>query len=351
MSRITRRRLLQGAMLAMGGSLIAPLIRQVWAHGPAVPARVVFVVEGNSFYTRSVLTPVAQAAINAQAATPLSTEMITDPRYGHSTVLEVTSSNLAAAASLGPLATHGVATKAAVVLGLSNTIAGGGHSSFQGGLACARGNQTRPPAITIDAALAARLKGQTPFDALRLGVANPATRLVYSLCAFGYGRPAPLSTNPIDAFNRVFATVRNGASDPYVVRRAATLDYARADVSAALAAFSGSTAERTKLESYLGAVEQSQLRQARLLSLAGSVASPPGPTGQAGDPYTSADPMDRLEVQFGIAAAALLGGLTNVVVLGSGVGGGLDLNYRKVLESVPGWSSTDLGMDRHTLQN
>ncbi len=353
MSRITRRRLLQGAGLAMGSGLLAPFVRRVWG-GPAVPSpRVVIVVEGNSFYTRAVLSPAVQAAINAQTGTPLTTQMICDRSYGHSTAIEVPGpvAQLAQAPSLSPLATHGVAGKSAVVLGLSCRIAGGGHSSQQGGLACARGSAASAPGVTIDAALASRLAGSTPFDAIRLGVASPSTRLAYNLCALGRGQPAAISTNPVDAYNRLFATIRGGAADPGVRKKARTLDYAKDDVTAALAAFGGSSQERVKLERYLEAVEASQARQTRLLELAGRVPVPAGPTGLPDDPYTDADPFARLEVQFDLAAAALLGGLTNVVVLGSGVGGGLDLVYRSVFETIVGWPAIKLNMSRHDLQH
>lgn len=351
MSRITRRRLLGGAILAMGSGLLAPFTRSVWGHAATPRPRVVIVVEGNSFYTRSVLSTAAQAAINAQTNRPLTSEMITDRNYEHSSVLEIPNSGLETAASLSPLQAHGVLGKSSVVLGLSNTIAGGGHSAFQGGLASARGNDSMAPSATIDAVLAQSLMGDAPFDAIRVGIANPATRLVYNLCALGRGRPAAVSTSPIDAYNRLFATISGGTADPSVQRKARTLDYAKADVNAALGAFSGNSQEREKLERYLAAVESSQARQQRLLELAGSVVVPPGPTTMAGDPYLATDPMTRLEVQFDLAAAALLGGLSNVVVLGSGVGGGLDLNYRSVLETVPGWAPINLGMDRHTLQH
>ncbi|HVK85590.1 MAG TPA: DUF1552 domain-containing protein [Kofleriaceae bacterium] len=351
MSRITRRRLLGGSLLAMGSSLVAPLVRTLWAHAPTPQPRVVIVIEGNSFYTRSVLSPLAQAQINAMTGRPLTTEMITDDHYEHTSVLEIPNSGLASAASLGPLATHGVDTKAAVVLGLSCAIAGGGHSSYQGGFACARGNQAQAPAITIDAVLASRLHGDTPFDALRIGVGGVNQRLSYSTCAFDRGRPAPISTSPIDAYNRLFATIAGGTTDPRVQKRATALDYARSDVTAALAAFSGSSRERAKLEAYLTAVEQSQARQARLLALAGTVTPPPGPTGVAGDPYAEPDALTRLEVQFDLAAAALIGGLTNVMVVASGPGGGLDLNYRSVFETIPNWPAIQMDMDRHTLQH
>jgi Protein of unknown function (DUF1552) len=348
---MSRRSLLGGAVAGAGVALAAPLVDRARAAAAAAPARVVIVIEGNGIYTRAFLSDAAKAAINATAITPITNEMITDRQYGHQSPIVVANSGLASAQSLGALATFGVDHKAAVVLGLSNTIGGGGHSAFQGGLACDRGSDARAPGITIDALLAQRLRGQTPFDVLRLGVSDYDTRLSYVNCALGPAHPAVVSTNPVDAYNRVFAAMVGGATDPAVIQRAGALDYARADVTAALARFSGPAAERAKLQSYFDAIDESQRRQTRLLELRGTVAPPTAPTGDATDPYLSTDPMDRLAVQFELATAALVGGLTNVAVLVSGTGGGLSLNYRKIFESVPGWAAIDLGMDRHKLQH
>ncbi|MEZ4404191.1 MAG: DUF1552 domain-containing protein [Kofleriaceae bacterium] len=352
MPRISRRSLLRGGAAVAGGALVAPLVRQLRAAGPGAPSpRVVIVIEGNCFYTRAVLSASAQAAINAQASTPLTTQMICDTAYRHSAPLTVTANDLGTAASLDPLVAHGVDGKAAVVLGLSNKIAGGGHSSFQGGLACARGSDSRAPAVTIDAVLAARLGVGTPFDAIRVGEAGPGARLSYVTCAAGPGRPLAITTDPVDAYNRLFAAIVGGPADPRIQQQQRALEFAHADVTAALGTFGGSSAERAKLEAYLAAIESTQLRLTRLFGLAGAVSTPAGPTGTAGDPYASVDPFDRLGVQFDLVTAALLGGLTNVAVIASGPGGGLGLNYGSVLATIPGWAPNALGMDRHTLQH
>ena len=63
--RLSRRRVLQWS----GASLFAPLLRQTWAAG-ATPARVVIVIEGNSFYPSVVMSDVTRAAIVTRGRIP-----------------------------------------------------------------------------------------------------------------------------------------------------------------------------------------------------------------------------------------------------------------------------------------
>jgi hypothetical protein len=355
MNDISRRRFLQGAMAAAGAGLLAPGLRfkNAAAALPTAKPRVVIVLEGNGIYSRAFISDMARAKINQYASPPLTTsQMVTDTSYGHRAPLMVTPGDIHTAATLSPLKAFGVDSKSAVVLGLSNTIAGGGHSSFQGGLACARGGASNAPSETIDAVLARNIGNTTPFDALRLGVLTLQDRLSYDTCAYGTGRPAVISANPVDAYNRMFGAIARGASDPQIAMRADRLAFAKGDVAATLSKLPKISAnERAKLVSYQRAIEQAQTLQDRLLALGGSVAVPPGPTGAAFDPYFSKDCMDRLGVQFSLATAALIGGLTNVVVLASGPGGGLSNIYPSVLSTVPGWRPENYQLNRHTLQH
>jgi hypothetical protein len=358
MYRVSRRSVLKGSALALGASVFAPMMRAT--AGPGKPARVVIIVEGNGIYPRALLSEAARTEFNKTATKTIGAwtggagdDLNFDASYTRPDALVMANSALGSAMSLAPLAEQGLLDKAAVLLGLSSTISGGGHTSYQGGLSCARGSETETPAATIDAVLAARLQAGLPFDAIRLGVDAGPARISYQLCAYGPGRAAPIGLSPTDAYNRLFRAIVGGASDPAVAERLGALGWAEEDVSAALASFSGPTKERAKLENYKTAIKASQQREQRLIALAGTARSkvPAAPTGLPGDIYTSSDPMDRLEAQFNLAAASLLGGLTNVVVLASGPGGGLGLNYQKVLRSVPGWDPREYGMNRHVLQH
>jgi hypothetical protein len=349
MARITRRQVLQASGLALGAAAGATFLRGARAGTPA-GARVVLVVEGNGVYPRAFVSEAAKAAINQTAKKTITTDMNFHNLYGHDKPLMVTGDPLDTPnGSLAGLAMNGksLVNRSAVVLGLSGTVAGGGHSSFQGGLSCSRGDSQKTPAATIDAVLAASLGTKTPFDAVRLGVTG-SKQLSYSLCAYGPGRPAPITVDPTDAYKALFTSIL-GTDPTAIAERKDTLDFARADVTAALASFGPSAEERLKLERYLEALKASQARQDLLVQMQGAVA-PLVPPGPAADPrYTSTDPLARLAVQFDLATTCLIGGLANVVVLSSGPGGGLDLVYESVLPKH--FSGLDQKMSRHSLQH
>ena len=349
MARLTRRQALQASGAALAASVGGTFLRRARAGTPGT-ARVVLVVEGNGIYPRAFASEAAKAAINQSAGQTITDQMNFHNLYGHDAPLVVKGDPLATPnGSLAGLAQNGksLVARSAVVLGLSGTVAGGGHSSFQGGLSCSRGDERKTPAATIDAALAAQLGTKTPFDAVRLGVTS-SKHLSYSLCAYGPGRPAPITVDPTDAYNALFGPVL-GANPTEIAERKQLLDFARADVQASLAGFAPSASERLKLERYLEALNASQARQDRLVQMHAAVAPlvPPGPAADAR--YTSSDPLARLAVHFELATASLIGGLTNVVVLASGPGGGLDLVYESVMPKH--FAGLDVGMNRHSLQH
>ena len=348
MAGFTRRALLQSAALAVGGTLASPFVRRGWAAAPSA-ARLVLVVEGNGTYPRAFLSDLAKQALGQGAAGSVQSELNFANHYPDAPLV-VTGDPLAT--PIGSLRALGGTTslthKAAVVLGLSSTITGGGHTTYQGGLACARGDASKTPAITIDAAIAAKLSGNTPFSAVRLGIGSG--RLSYQICALGPGRAAPVIVDPVAAYDALFGTIVGGANAASVARRRAALTFASEDVQAALGVFAGGASERAKLEGYRDAIQTSQARQDRLQQLRASVL-PLVPPGPADDPrYASEDAIDRLAVQFDLAAASLIGGLTNVVVLSIGPGlSALGLTYPSIVgRHLTGDLAT---MGRHQLQH
>ncbi|RYE89625.1 MAG: DUF1552 domain-containing protein, partial [Myxococcales bacterium] len=331
MTMFSRRRFVQSLGLGAGAALLGPLLRQVQA-GESAPRRFVLVVEGNGIYPYSFLSTQARAAIDAQADQPIGDQLICYRSYGHAAPVEVPGDALATAPCLGPLAAAGgqpsLENRAAVVLGLSSTVTGGGHSTGFGALSCARAVNA-PATATIDTALAALVKQQTAFDALRLGVnARRGDRLSYETCAYGAGKAAPILVNPAVAYNSVFGSVGDAGGQQAFAEQKSLLDFSRADVQRSLQAFGGSSTERLKLERYLEAVESLQARQQKLLAaksalLALRPESPAtSPLYQQGSLPQDWRYLDLLEAQFQIATASLLGGLTNVAVIASGTGNG-----------------------------
>ncbi len=330
MSRFGRRTLLKSAA---GAALLGPFLRE--ALGADLPARVVFVLECNGIYPVNFLSTGAREALGPSK---VGNDLMFWRLYP-SAARTLTGDALATAPCLTPLASSGgnlsLENRAAVLLGLSSDITGGGHSSGTGALSCA----VDGAAPTIDAVLAPRLKRAAPFDAIRLGTSSALTPIVYQTCSFGPGRPAPILVNPALAYDTLFGAITAGAG---AQERSALFDFARGDVQATLSTFRGNSNERLKLERYLASLEALRTREQQLKSMASTVKPllPPAPGSNpllagSGTP----DSLKWLEAQFQIATTALLGGLTNTVVLASG-SSGFDVRYD---------SLTSLG--RHDLQH
>jgi hypothetical protein len=340
-----RRRFLQALGLGAGATLLGPLIHRAVADG-ATCRRFVIVVEGNGVYANSFLSDAARSAIEAAGADPIGDERVIHRGYRHDSPIEVTGDSLSTALCLGSLApdASGVSleNRAAVVYGLSSKVSGGGHSSYFGALGCYRGSATTPAGPTIDSVLAYQNAGNAPFDAVRLGItASRNARLQYQTCAFGAGRPAPVITEPASAFNNLFGSVAAGSGAESFQQRSELLDYAREDVNHALGLFSGSSTERLKLERYLEALEQLTERQSRLSASRDGLLAVKPDDPEANPLYASAAPLDHLRAQFELATAALIGELTQVVVIASATGSGFSIDYPGIID----------GVARHDLQH
>lgn len=322
--RLSRRTLFKGA----GAALFAPLFNEAFAQ-TTTPARLVIVMECNGIYPEAFLSMGARTALGSAA---IGTRHNFADRYP-STPLTLAGDQLASALCLDPLAASSgnvsLENRAAVVLGLSSTITGGGHSTGTGALSCA----VNGAAPTFDAVMAPRLKRTAPFDAVRLGVSAALTPIVYEACSFGPGRPAGMLVNPTLAYDTLFGSIAAGGTAGQ--ERTQLFDFVRDDVRAALATFRGNSNERLKLERYLASIEALRSREGVLMSM-GPQVQPLLPVTPAQNPLLmgsgTPDSMKWLEAQFQLATTALLGGLTNVVVLASGAGN-FDVRYDPALTS------------------
>lgn len=326
---ISRRHWLRSVGLGAGAAMFAPFLRQVAHAQGEAPRRFVFIVEGNGFEPVTVLGAPARAALDATMAQPIDTQRWWDRRYAHDAPLTVAGGldTAPALAGFGDLA-----DRAAVVFGLSSKITGGGHSAQHGVLSSTRTTAGKAGGPTIDAWLAARpeVRQQTPFDAIRLGVSNdPAKPLDFGTCAYAPGKSAPMMLQPDRAYLALFGSVAGGDAGAAFARRGAQLDFAVADVDATLAAFAGSSVERAKLEAYLTSLEDLRARRARLVEI--------GPALDAARPDVGAaagTALGRFAQQLELAAAALMGGLTNVCVVGCGSGGDFGMAYPEVINGI-----------------
>lgn len=333
MKKLSRRTLLKSAA---GAALLSPFLREVFAQA-AKPARLVIVLECNGIYPVTMLSSSARASLGAAA---IGTRFNFSSVYP-TTVRTLTGEALSSALCLGPLAASAgkisLENRAAVALGLSSVITGGGHSSGTGALSCAVDGS----AATIDAVLAAKLKRTAPFEAIRLGTSSSLTPIVYETCSFGAKKPAPILVNPALAYDTLFGSLSGAQGSGQ--ERTELFDFARADVTATLATFRGNSNERIKLERYLSSLDSLRQRETQLGLMAGAV-RPLLPVAPSSNPLLAGsgtpDSMKWLEAQFQIATASLLGGLTNTVVLAS-ASSGFDVHYDSIIP----------GVGRHDLQH
>lgn len=319
---IGRRSLLRILGTGAGAALLAPLLSRLGTAQERTHPRFVFFVEGNGYEPVTVLSPSTRAAIDATLESPIGTARYWPRRYRHTSVLE-TSGDLDQAIALQDLGT--LASKTAVVLGLSSKITGGGHTAYHGVLSSTRTAGGRPSGVTIDAHLSRlpMLQG-TAFDAVRVGYAShhhyPGRNLDFGTCALAPNVAAPLVRDPRQAFDMLFGAVTDR---PGYDRAGRILDFAREDVARAAAAFRGSSDERAKLEGYLASIEENLERRRRLETSVATIPALPERPGAR----TAEDLYTVLEAQAAHIATALQGGLTNVAVLGNGTGYDFDTFY------------------------
>ena len=324
----SRRRWLKTMGLGAAAPLLMPFANRVAAQDMGhVPKRFVIVLAGNGIESKTLLSPLTQAALEASSTTSFADLRFNFFRnYTHSSPIVTADAALGEALALSSLSGSGdqldLTNKAAVIYGLSNKVAGGGHSAGYGALSAASGGGSNPTGISIDAWLANVLMQQhdTAFDAVRLGVSPSLTqKLQYGACGFAARQPAPVIVDPKAAYSSLFGVIASAESQREFTDRTDLLTFASADVERALSIFSGSSRERAKLERYLESVQALSRRQTRLIASQERLngLSPISP--QSEPRFDSIHPLERLAVQFELATTALIGDLTSVAVLTSGV--------------------------------
>ena len=290
-----------------------------------------------------------------QAGANLELRFNFNREYQHARPLTITTLHLADATALNVLAPgQGVSDlrgEAVVLFGLSSKVAGGGHGSGYGALSSAASRGGVPTAISIDSWLSRQpgVDRQTPFETIRLGVVPKVDqRLQYGLCAFGARRPAPIVVDPNVAFNSLFGSIAEGPAQRAFNSRSDLLSFAAQDVRRALNEFVGSNQERTKLETYLASLETLTQRQTRLLASEAELRAVVPSQAGFSDLLSSRHPLERLEAQFELATASLLGGLTSVALISCGTGD-FGLTYsslESIFEEDPNYRGL---VDRHTV--
>ena len=195
--------------------------------------------------------------------------------------------------------------------GLSGKMCRGSHNASFGALGAYASGTSLPPRMeTIDGALANALGGVFPH--LGLEMSDFGASVTYpALSAAGPNKILPYYADPMLAYKDLFGTLATKGSAKVAndIDRN-VLDFLVDDVKRFQRKLS--TAEKEKLDHYLGGFKALQLRQKKLIGMKARLAKVA--TGLK-KTYTSKVEIERLKAHFEITAAALIGGLTQVTAI------------------------------------
>ena len=309
----SRRKFLSTSGATAGGLLLAPILSQIKAQaaGTKLPPRFVFLVEGNGLEPPHV-TPIGYKRPNVHVGKPKVPNM-----QGVTEMVDESLVGKELPESLHPI--QAWQDRLTVVNGLSGRIAGGGHSNDFGALGAYNcgsgvGNSGRAAGETIDVALGKKLGGIFPH--FGLGISDRAEHdVIYNCSAWGKGQPTPTICQPMTAYGALFGSVAGGNSKAEFNAKTNLLDFLRSDVKRLHGQVSG--AERDKLQAHLKGYEDMSNRQSRLGEIEGTLRRV---APEVTDKFKSEVESDRLDAQFDLAAAAMIGGLTHSITIASGVG-------------------------------
>lgn len=296
----TRREILKGLSLGAGGFLLTPLLQQVQLQAAgneqALPQRFVFVVKSSGVVPEGV-TP---ESLQGDTATNQSLQGVALPK---------------SMAALAPFK-----DQLAIVQGLSGKMCRGGHSSWFGamGVYMTGGEHERGTILraTADAELA-RLS-PAPFNHVGLAVRGPALSKSYGgvlypgITAVGSNKELPFQGSPDLAFEQLFGSAASASGNGQTRFRVQKnlLDFMVDDIKRVNQSIP--SPEKGKLDAYLSAFEELQVRHTRLTGMNNRIkANAP----EFDNKFTSEIEEVRQEAHFDLAAAALIAGLTNCVTI------------------------------------
>ncbi|MEZ6142308.1 MAG: DUF1552 domain-containing protein [Zavarzinella sp.] len=298
----TRRQILQYS-LGAGATVLSPMLQRLALHAAGSTAvnqqRVVFVVQSNG--------------MNPDHLRPVGIEKTHRGKYPtNDKTVDISLRDKKLHEALQPLAPF--QDRLTLIQHLSGRVGLSDHSANFGALgACS----AKKGAIseTVDHAVARALPGVIPHVALGLG-ANPGVTMNYQLSAYGPGKACPIICSPDLAFKSLFGSVADDQSSKSFDQKSNLLDFMTDDIKRAQAGLAGE--ERHKLDGYLSAFETLHQRQKQIAGMREQLKKHAPNLGKKLEASVSSL---ILEAQFEIGAAAMIAGLTNVLLLTSGGGG------------------------------
>ncbi len=296
----TRRDLLKGITLGAGATILSPILNQIAARASGearTPRRVVIVTQTNGFNPRHLVpSGVEWRNPNGRSVTTRLADVSLADKNLH--------------AALQPLTPF--KNRLTLLQGLSSRIAYAGHSTNYGCLGAYPSNRGAM-GQTIEHALAHALP--SVFNHVALGMTSRGGTLNYRLSASGRGQATPIICTPELGFRTLFGSVAAGQAQREFDHRSNLLDFMADDVRRSRNALAGE--ERQHLDNYLAAFESLHRRQNEIAGMRDALRRH---APNLGDRLTTDVTSRILEAQFETGTAALISGLTNVLLLSSGGG-------------------------------
>jgi len=292
---LNRRDWLKGLSFGAGGVLLAPILGELQAHADgtaAQPKRFVFLLQNHGLQSWAVKPP----------------ELSRPDKIGVDKLVERSLTELSLADDLAPLAEF--KDRLSIVQGLN-----GRHvTPFHGGPFGALGGYRKgsvPTGRTIDCALAEANPATFPHLGLGIGSYNNAE---YCSSAWGANRAAPVLCRPDYAYRTLFGSVLDGNDRVEFDARSSVLEFMREDVRRLQGRLAGP--ERERFDAYVDSYETMHRRQLALRTMEKQLreAAP-----RRDEKYSTERETLQLQAHVELAAASLIGGLTRVVTICSGL--------------------------------
>lgn len=299
--RTTRREMLKGLTLGAGATLLAPILKDLRAQADgskALPKRFIFMLQSQGLQSWAVKPKEIERPGGDEKLLGVD-RLVTRSLRGLTLPEDI--------AALQPFQ-----DQLTIIQGLN-----GRHvSPYHGGPFGAMGGYLKgltPSGQTIDAALANAYPSTFPLLGLGIG---KYTNVEYCSSAWGANRAAPTMCHPDYAYKVLFGSVLEGKDRVDFDSRTSLLDFMKQDVKRVQARLAG--AEREKFDTQVAAYENMSQRQKSLRAIAEQLKR----VAPAKDKkYTEERETLQLEAHVDLAAAALIGGLTRVVTIASGLCG------------------------------
>ena len=322
----TRRQVLKTMSLAAGGLAFSPFLSQARAEAAGdiarLPKRFVFVTRSNGLRTYGIAPKGLEHLVPGPTtgAGEAPRRLLTADLMDHA--LEDTMASL-----------EGFKERMTIVNGLSAKMLTGSHGAGFGSLGAYHGFSVAVDE-TVDGALANAHPGIFKHLGFKVDK-NPDTKVDRPyVSAFGAKKPASFYCDPAKAYEKIFGSI--ATSQDMKDRQLGDknlLDFLVEDTKRVKSTLN--SAEKEKLDHYLGAFESLAQRQVKLAGISEALNQH---APELTDKYRSDVEVHRLEAHFDMAAAALIAGLTNVVTIRADE---MDLHYSGL--GLGPWSVHEIG--------